>query len=488
MNKFIQNICWFTFKIWKKPLYLFLFLLLWGACKEKDLAISDDQEAYPNIVVVLVDDLRWDEFGVAGHNYIKTPHIDRIALEGAYFKNAFATTPLCSPSRASFLTGQYAHSHGIIDNTDRSALSHQLKTFPAMLDTMGYETAFIGKWHMGNDNTPRPGFTYWAALKGQGEANDPEFNVNGKDLTRNGYVTDILTDYSLEFINQQRKEPYLLYLSHKGLHPNLHQDETGKVTTIGGGGFIAAERHKGMYKDEVFKRRPNAFIVPEDKSALMRNIGNLPELGRETATPEKVIRDRAEMLMAIDEGLGKILETLESKGELDHTVIVFAGDHGYWYGEHGLNEERRLAYEEGIRIPLLIRYPPVIKKPSKREQLVLNIDVAPTLIEIAGGEPDDFVEGKSLVPLLNGNDPQDWRSEFLIEYYSDQVWPRMVNMGYKAVRTKRYKYIQYTDLDGMDELYDLKEDPFELNNVINHAKYDQNREEMESKVSGYLEK
>jgi N-acetylglucosamine-6-sulfatase len=186
----------------------------------------------PNIVMVLVDDLRWDEFGAAGHNYLKTPNIDRIAREDVWFKNAFTTTPLCSPSRASFLTGQYAHTQGVIDNTERSQLSHQLNTFPAELDSIGYETAFVGKWHMGNDNTPRRGFDNWVALKGQGEAYHPEFNVNGTAVRDSGYVTDLLTQYALSFLNEKRNAPFPLYLSHKGLHPNLFQDGSLQVYSI----------------------------------------------------------------------------------------------------------------------------------------------------------------------------------------------------------------------------------------------------------------
>ncbi len=435
------------------------------SCRKKT-----SEAAAPNIVVVLVDDWRWDEFGAAGHNFIKTPNIDRVVREGGHFVNAFSTTPLCSPSRASFLTGQYAHNHGIIDNTERSEQSHKLKTYPAILDSLGYETAFIGKWHMGNDNTPRKGFDFWAVLKGQGEANDPELNLNGQDVKKEGYVTDILTGLSLDFLRKERKSPFLLYISHKGLHPNMHQRADGSIIDIGNGGFVAAERHKGLYRNDVFKRRPNAFVTPADKPALMRKIGNLPDLGRETATPEDVIRGRSEMLMAIDEGLGQIMDELEKNGELDNTMIVLAGDHGYWYGEHGLNEERRLAYEEGIRIPLLVRYPPRVAAGSKFHQMVLSLDVAPTAIELAGAVPESYIDGRSLTGLFDGT-AGEWRKDFFIEYYTDKVWPRAVNLGYKAVRTERYKYIRYTDLEGVDEFYDLEKDPYELHNAIGDAVY-----------------
>lgn len=467
----------------KSPMVYILFLmLLFGCTNEK---VGSDDLKKPNIVFVLVDDLRWDEFGAAGHNYIKTPNIDRLAVEGARFLNAFATTPLCSPSRASFLTGRYAHSHGIVDNTERSEQSYRLHTFPAQLDTMGYETAFIGKWHMGNDNGERPGFDYWAALKGQGKAIDPEFNINGQEIEKVGYVTDILTDLSLDFMKEAKDKPFVLYLSHKGLHPNLHQAADGSVSKVDGGGFIAAERHKGMYKDDVFERRPNAYVTPTDKPALMRKIDGLPVLGKETATPEQVIRDRAEMLMAIDESLGKIMDALALEGKLDNTVIVFAGDHGYWYGEHGLNEERRLAYEEALRIPLLVRYPPLVKAGSTYEQMALNIDVAPTVLELTGNVLPDRVEGKSLVPLLKGETPADWRSSFLIEYNTDTVWPRTLNMGYRAIRTERYKYISYTDLEGMDELYDIEKDPYELKNQISNPAYGQVLIDMKGELEGF---
>ena len=444
------------------------------------------KERRPNIVVVLVDDMRWDEFGAAGHNFIKTPNIDRIAKEGAYFMNAFATTPLCSPSRASFLTGQYAHTNGIIDNTARNGQSHQLNTFPKQLYDNGYATAFIGKWHMGNDDTKRPGFDYWVSLKGQGEAIDPALNINGELQTVKGYVTDILIDHSLRFINQERDQPFLLYLAHKALHPNIQQRDDGKTVDIGEGGFIPANRHLGMYETAVFNRRPNYNIPPLDKPALARRIEGLPLLSPETSTKENTIRERSEMLMAVDEGLGAILKALEDKGELNNTIVVFTSDHGYWYGEHCLDDERRLAYEEAIRIPMLVRYPPTIKAGTKPQQLVLSIDLAPTLLEMAGVKPGKHLQGKSWVPIFAGK-ARAWRSSFLVEYYSDSVFPRIVKMGYKAVRNQRYKYVHYTELEGMNELYDLVKDPYELHNIIDDPKMTASLKEMKKELNRLLQ-
>jgi N-acetylglucosamine-6-sulfatase len=419
----------------------------------------------PNIVFIVVDDMRWDEMRVAGHPVLETPNMDRLAREGMRFLNAFATTPLCSPSRASLLTGQYPRTHGIIDNTARP--SHGLPTFPRELQRAGYTTGFFGKWHMGNDDSPRPGFTRWVAMPGQGEAIDPHLNVDGRRLQARGYVTDVLTDYVEQFIQQAGEKPFLAYLAHKAIHPNMVQRDDGSLGPVPGqpGGFVAAERHRGRYKDQPMPRRPNAFKPPADKPALMRRIGNLPPLGRQTATTDDEMRGRAEMLLAVDDSLGRVLAALEKAGTLDDTVIVFTSDHGYFYGEHGLNEERRLAYEETIRIPLLVRYPSRVKAGAVASQMVLTIDLAPTLLELAGLTPLSGMQGRSLAPIFSGT-AGAWRESFLVEYYSDTVFPRILKMGYSAVRTTTAKYIEYRDLAGMNELYDLGTDPYEEHNLI----------------------
>jgi N-acetylglucosamine-6-sulfatase len=443
---------------------------------------AQPESAPPNIVFVLVDDMRWDEVRAAGHPFIETPHMDRLAREGARFLNAFATTPLCSPSRASFLTGQYAHTHGIVDNTARP--SHQLATFPRGLEQAGYRTGFFGKWHMGNDDSPRPGFTRWVAMPGQGEALDPQLNVDGKRVRVPGYVTDVLTDYVERFIQDAGSRPFLVYLAHKAIHPNVVQLDDGKVVPLPGqpGGFVAAERHRGRYASLPMPRRANAFKPPLDKPALLRTIGHLPPLGRETATKDEDIRGRLEMLLAVDDSLGRILATLERLGSLDNTVVVFTSDHGYFYGEHGLNEERRLAYEETIRIPLLVRYPRLVPAGSTPGEMVLSIDLAPTILALAGLAPPSSAQGRSLVPIFKRS-PGDWRSSFLIEYYSDTVFPRIRNMGYAAVRSERYKYIEYRELQDMNELYDLETDPFELRNLVGTASARPAHERMRSELN-----
>jgi N-acetylglucosamine-6-sulfatase len=422
-------------------------------------------EPRPNILLVVVDDLRFDDFGAAGHPFARTPHLDRVAREGAQFKNFFAVTPLCSPSRANILTGLHTRRHGILDNTERSPRSHELRTFAQNLHAAGYRTGFIGKWHMGNDPTPRPGFDYWVAMKGQGEVADPELFENGRLARVPGYVTDIFTERAVQFIAPRRTAPFLLIVSHKALHPNNRQQADGSSVRIGEGGFIPAERHKALYADARPSRRGNYAVPPKGKPALERAIPGLKPLGPDTVTPDETIRDRLRMLAAVDEGLGRIFAALEKQGALDQTVVMVIGDNGYFYGEHGLSQERRLAYEESIRLPLLLRYPPRVKAGAEPAAMALTTDLAPTILELAGAPALPGIDGRSLVPLFTRT-PADWRSAFLIEYTTDIVFPRMLKMGYDAVRTERHKFIRYRELPGMEELYDLERDPFELTNLI----------------------
>jgi arylsulfatase A-like enzyme len=406
-------------------------------------------DSRPNIVFVLVDDLRWDELHCTGHPFAQTPNADRLAREGANFRNAFATTPLCSPSRASFLTGQYPHRHGIIDNTDRSRASHELVTWPRILHDKGYDTCFVGKWHMGVDDSPRPGFDRWVSFQGQGECVNPVLNVNGKSSRAKGYITDLLTEHALAFLDQARSKPFCLYLAHKAIHPNITQHADGSVSSPNGGGaqdFIPAERHRSLYAGMTPPRRRNYARAPLDKPALQQKIEGLEPLGPKTLIDDEIILNRLRMAKAVDESLGQILQNLERNSVLDDTMVIFTSDHGYFYGEHYLAHERRLAYEETIRIPMLIRYPRMFKAGARPEQFFLSVDVAPLCLR------------QELPPV---------RDSFLVEYFSDTVFPRIRKMGYQAVRTQKWKYIHYRDIEGADELYDLVKDPYEMKNVIN---------------------
>ncbi len=415
----------------------------------------------PNIVFVITDDQRFDSLGVTGHPFARTPHIDRLAREGALFRNFFATTPLCSPSRASFLTGQYARAHKVTNN-DRVGLdviSHTLSTFPRRLREAGYETAFVGKWHMGLDDSRRPGFDHWVSFKGQGLYLDPVVNVDGRQRQLDGHITDWLNRWALQFVERPRGKPFMLYLSHKALHTP----------------YLPAKRHEALYAgakyvppvsaDEDLSGKPvlRRAVEPVDWAEVEGVAPEPPESRRgRGADRDSVVRDQLRSLAAVDEGVGMLMRALKRRGQLDNTVFVFTSDNGYLLGEHGQFDNKRFAYEESIRVPFLLRYPRLVAAGQRVDALALNVDVAPTLLELAGAEPLEKVHGRSLLPLF-GAGPVPWRESFLAEYFLEKVAPRVP--AWQAVRTARWKYIRYTEFEGMDELYDLAADPHEMRNL-----------------------
>lgn len=430
----------------------------------------------PNFLIILVDDLRYDEFGAGGHPYMRTPHIDRIANEGILFERAFHTTPICSPNRASILTGQYASRHGIIDNVARDLASHRLPNYHLQLQRLRYETAHIGKWHMGNSGAPRPGYDFWIAFDGHGRLYDPRLNENGTYVERKGYVTDLMNTLAVEFVERKHGQPWSLFFAHKAVHPDAEQAADGTFMIDG---YRVAERHKDLYRDCVFPRKPNMQSpeeVVKSKPAwaeafeLKKSPNARVMLDAIHAGKQEEVRLRACMMAAVDEGVGMLFDALERTGQLDNTFILFFGDNGYFFGEHGLGPERRFAYEEGIRAPFIARFPRRIKAGTRNSNLVICQDVAPTLIELAGGRPGAQIQGRSLLPLFAAN-RTGWRKSLLVEYWAENAMPWLIGMTYKCVRTERYKYIHWVNRGSsgeLDELYDLERDPFELKNIVKH--------------------
>lgn len=407
----------------------------------------------PNIVFMFTDDQRWDAMSCAGHPFLKTPNMDRIAREGAYFNNAFVTTPLCSPSRGSYLTGRYVHAHGVRGNGPMyNELSHQLVTWPRLLREAGYETGYVGKFHMGNDDRPRPGFDRWVSFKGQGVYQDPPINIDGKETKARGYMTDIITGHAVEFLKRRRSKPFVLYVGHKAVH----------------GPFTPAPRHKDMYATDPIPRRPNTRDTLEGKPVLRRPAPAADGKKKAQAPGirgEELIRNQLRGLLAVDESVGEVLKTLEQTGELDNTLVIFTSDNGYFWGEHGLGD-KRYSYEESIRIPMVMRYPKLIRPGSRFDEDVLNVDICPTALALAGARAPGNVHGRSLVPVMT-RAAKNWRTSFLSEYFLEPNFER--TPSWQAVRTKRWKYTRYTELEGVDELYDLQADPYEMNNLIRES-------------------
>ncbi|MCP4785651.1 MAG: sulfatase [Fuerstiella sp.] len=423
-------------------------------------AFAEQPARHRNIVFFLIDDLRYDTFGFMEHPFVETPHIDALADKGVQFTNAFVTTSLCSPSRASFLTGQYMHNHKVVDNADR--MPQDTQTFPQLLQKADYETAFIGKWHMGgSSDAKRPGFDHWVSFRGQGTY-APEkqtLNVNGRQVPRTKYMTDELTEYSTRWLDDRNvDQPFLLYLSHKGVH----------------GLYDPAPRHRDRYQDapvtvpatmaNTAKTRIGKPMWVQDQRNSWHGV-EFPYHGRANQSLTEMYRHYCEMILSIDDSVGQVMKTLRQKGLDQQTMIVFTSDGGHLWGEHGLID-KRCAYEESIRIPLLASCPDLIPPDSQCGAVVTNIDIAPTFLTLAGVTPPAWMDGRSLVHLLQ--DPSAGSSDpatLLYEYYWEPSFPQTPTTF--AVRGSQYKLIQYHGLWDTDELYDITTDPQETRNLIN---------------------
>ena len=439
---------------------------------QHDLAKSDINK--PNFLFVLVDDQPFDAVGFSGrYPFLETPNIDRLHKEGAHVENFFVTQSICSPSRASFLTGTYPHIHGVNQNNKHvDPKWDAFAPFSTHLQSAGYQTAHVGKIHMAHHrgkNHIRPGFDYWFSFIGQGKYFDPQVNENGKEYQVKGYMTDILTDKAIDWLKEKRvaNKPFSLNLWHKAVHqPHL-----------------PAPRHKNQYLNmelpvpphdthkETFKGKPEWQRKKTFGFEWKKNLPIPSELP-EQEWPINYDRNMQLLrcILAIDESLGMVIDTLEELGELENTVIIYSSDNGYFMGEHTFLD-KRLAYENSMRVPMLIRYPKLIKKKTKVKEQCLNIDVAPTILELAGVEIPDYMQGESMLNLLQGKKEKNWREAILFEYYLDTYWP-YAGPSQIAVRTERYKLVDAFLKNDIDELYDLKKDPGEMTNLINDPNYE----------------
>ena len=435
----------------------------------------------PNIVLVVIDDMRHDEYGAGGHAFLKTPHIDALAARGLDFRQAHVATPLCSPNRASILTGQYASRHGVTDNVDRSVLSRRLRNVAQQLQAGGYETAHIGKWHLGNDARPRPGYDHWISFEGQGRILDPPIFENGRLAPVKGYITDILTGRAVDFIRRPHERPFFLYLGHKAVHPDAIQRADASIDVEYGTRFIAAERYAGRYAGLPITRPAAALRAAESlagKPVLRRALEfrATPEItGRfapilDPGTSDETIRTRAEMMLSVDESVGALVAALRQTGQLDDTLVLFTSDNGYFFGEHGLSIERRLPYTPCARVPLIASWPGRTE-PGRSDALVQSIDIAPTLLDAAGLGPDPEMQGLSITPLFRRPGVR-LRDALLIEYVGEELpQPWTVDLGYKALRTRRHSFIHWLHFPREPELYDLEADPDEIVNVAASSAY-----------------
>ena len=438
-----------------------------------------------NIVLMLSDDHRYDFMGfmTGSPAFLETPNMDRMARQGAHLANAFVSTSLCSPSRASIFTGQYMHHHRIVDN--QRPEPEGTVFFPQYLQKAGYQTAFIGKWHMGHeDDSPRPGFHHWASFKGQGTYFDPMLNINNERLTFQGYTTDVLTDQALSWLKEGRdtSRPFFLCLSFKAVHYP----------------FQPAERYKGLYgKAEV--KRPDTMANTErnyqtqplwvrERRYSIHGVDHM-ETGQYDNDPvpsfDELYKQYCETVHGLDENLGRVLKYLDETGLSKSTLVIYMADNGFELGEHGFYDKRD-AFEESIRVPMLAYAPGMIKPGTRVTQMVQNIDIAPTLLEAAGVQLPKTagMDGQSFLPLLRGESIK-WRDHILYEYYWEWNFPATPTVF--AIRTERYKYIFYQGIWDHDGFYDLQTDPHERHNLIDVPAYSEQIEAMKKQLFDELE-
>jgi arylsulfatase A-like enzyme len=426
------------------------FLKLTAACAAMFVVTSvlDAQTTLPaphrpNFIFVVTDDQRWDALGVvqreqgpaARFPWLQTPNMDRLAREGMRFRNAFVVSSLCSPSRACFLTGQYNHLNGVAKNS--SPLPTGSITWATELQHAGYQTGYVGKWHMGTQQD-RPGFDFVASYMAHGRYEDAPFLVNGKSVKTHGWIDDVATDYAIEFVRSQRDNPFGLVVGYKA----PHEPRT------------PPSRAKSLYAHETVRPIDSQSSLPPFRSA--------PKSGLD----EEQIREYFRCITSADENLGRLLAVLDELKLTDRTVVVFCGDNGFYLGEHGL-DDKRSAYEESIRIPLLVRYPKLITGGAVNDAMVLNIDLAPTFLDLAGIAIPPSMQGKSWRPLWDGTEDTR-RSAFLYEYFTEAAYPN--EPAVLAVRTEKAKLIRYPGHEGWQELFDLSTDPHEIHNLAGDPK------------------
>ncbi len=455
----------------------------------------------PNILYVMTDDHASCAISCYGGRYadiVKTPNIDRIAREGIRFSNCFVLNSLCEPSRATILTGKYSHINGVITNAIK--FDNRQQTFPKLLRKAGYQTAAIGKWHLKSDPT---GFDYWKILPGQGVYYNPFMIEMGKLVKHEGYVTDVVTDSALDWLKNKRKagKPFLLMYQHKAPHQNwkpslrdltLYDDVEMPVpenyfddySTRGRGirnQWITLDKN---ILDEHFKLTPPYNLNEEQLKVWNKAYGPKNKAfhkaklkGKELSLwkYQRFIKDYMRTNKAVDDNLGRVLDYLDESGLAENTIVVYTTDNGFFLGEHGLYD-KRFMYEESIRIPLVVRYPKEIKPSQVNEDIVLNLDFAETFLDFAGVKIPKEMQGRSLRPLMNGRTPADWRKSMYYHFYE---FPGMgaVKRQY-GVRTERYKLIHLYYDNNDWEMYDLKKDPMEMNNVNDDPAYAKIRQEL----------
>ncbi|MES2983153.1 MAG: sulfatase [Verrucomicrobiota bacterium] len=424
-------------------------LLIAALCALLSLS-AQAAERKPNFIFIIADDHRWDAMGAvqrehgenARYPWFETPNMDRLAADGVRMRNAFVTHSICSPGRAGFLTGQYTHVNGIMGNN--TPFPEKSVTHATLLRDAGYRTAYFGKWHMGDQKGPRPGFQHSASFINQGIYQDCPFEINGEMTPTKGWVDDVTTDLAISWLKQSDKtQPFSMVVGFKSPHNKR-------------GGEQLPERLRNLYEGKTTKPTPNCEIAAIYHKPLAPE-----DAGKERGLSANDIHlDYLRHVKGIDENLGRLLDTLDALQLTEDTVVVYSSDNGYFLGERGLGDKRAL-YEEGLRLPFIVRDPRLFPKGELVDEMVLNIDLAPTFLDLAGLTANRGMHGASFKELALGKTPANWRSSFL-SYYRKELGDTPTCVG---VRTPTAKLIHYHGKPDLTEAYDLAKDPYELNNL-----------------------
>lgn len=523
-----------NYKVYRSLLIVICLITVLSSCQKaakKTETETEIKRKRPNIVFIMADDHAYQALSAYGHPISKlapTPNIDRIANAGMRFDNSFVTNSLCGPSRAAMLTGKFSHINGFAYNGQ--TFDGAQPTWPKMLKQAGYQTAVIGKWHIGH--TPKGlDFDFWKILNDQGEYYNPEFITKDTTQVIEGYATDLITDYSIDWLDKQRDEskPFALMIHHKAPHrnqmPALRHTQMYENTvfpmpenyfdTYNGRKAAAAQKmniYKDMYEGHDLKmaiavgsdslrydRWPNHFqrMSKEQRIAWNKayrkrnddmNAANFNEKEMAEWKYQRYVQDYCATIAAVDEGVGRVLDYLEKHNLIDNTIIVYTSDQGFFLGEHGWFD-KRFMYEETLRTPLLIQYPKIIKPGSTSDAMVQNIDLAPTFLDMVGLDIPKDIQGRSLKNILSGKPESDWRKSIYYHYYEYPGF-HSVKRHY-GVRDNRYKLIHFYYKIDVWEFYDLQKDPHEMNNAIDDPKYkpeiDRMRKELDKLMKEYHE-
>jgi len=450
--------------------------------------------APPNIIFIFADDMTCQAISCYGEsrNLLHTPNMDRIAQEGMRFDRCLVTNSICGPSRATILTGKYSHNNGFYNNSN-SRFDGSQQTFPKLMQAAGYSTAMIGKWHLGSDPT---GFDYWHILPGQGQYYNPPMIDNGKRVKHEGYTTDIITDLSIDWLrNRDKSKPFVLMSQHKAPHrewaPALRHlgwdndrkyPEPATLFDDYAGRSRAVSDHD-MGIDRTFTDRDAKLVAPPYLHEEQLKIWNEYYEPRNKAFREanlsgdelvrwrynRYMHDYLACVKAVDENVGRLLQALEDEKLADNTIVIISSDQGFYLGEHGWFDKRWI-FEESLRTPLLVRWPGVTQPGSSSDEIVSLIDFGETFLDVAGVAVPSDMQGRSIVPLLAGKPPKDWRDSLYYHYYEFPV-PHRVRPHYGVI-TDQYKLVHYYKPDIDDwELLDRRADPLEVKNFYNDPQY-----------------